>query len=263
MASQPSAAARVFGITELHEKILVHLSPLDLLHAQRVGRVWQDNIRGSTIIQRIIYPEPLTPRFAWIYKWSGRCLDEHLFGLLINNIVSYANANIDHERQAVALSATFNELFLKRDNGDGERSASARAYVGERLVLTEKANEILFAEDAPLSCDEMQLVDIALCELDILLECNCGGPSSSTKCLKDLIWDRLVNPKGLRVKDLRKHARNHVRMVCPRPRVRSTRIKNTNVGDMTYKVSNSILFPTEAEAHWVKLNKKLDVQWCL
>ncbi|KAF7189284.1 hypothetical protein HII31_09437 [Pseudocercospora fuligena] len=263
MAPDPSAASRVFGITELHEKILIHLSPLDLLHSQRVGRTWLDNIRGSTVIQRIIYPEPVTPEFAWIFKLARKTLDKHLFGECIKDVVSMAEMKSRYSKNARAHSATFNELLLCREYGHGHKTASDRGWQGEVLKLTQQANKALFVHNAPLSCDNMPLVNIALYEMEVKLECGCRGPRSSTDCLNNFSFGRVRNPNGLRVKDLR----NFVRKVCPRSRVGALKFPATDPYYPYFRKNsadtsrNGILFPTEAEAHWVKQNRKLVVKW--
>lgn len=63
MAAQPdSAVARVFGVVELTEKIIVNNNFIDLLRCQRVSRHFQQVIKGSLALQRKLHlaPEPST-----------------------------------------------------------------------------------------------------------------------------------------------------------------------------------------------------------
>ncbi|KXS94627.1 hypothetical protein AC578_2236 [Pseudocercospora eumusae] len=267
MGSHSSAAARVFNITELHEKILVHLSPLDLLHVRRVARTWEENIRGSAVVQRIIYPEPITTEVAWIVDFStdrDGPLDKHVIGVEVHDVVSMTMDDAMHyyPNAAISRSATFNELLFRRCRLPKMKSrdtAGARITRGELLTLTEQANKTLFADERSLSCDEMLLVDITLDEVEVMVSCGCLGSLSSSNCRNRLVYTRVHNKSGLRVKDIRKH----IRQICPISRPESFRFPETLGNSFAFvNISkNGIVFPNEVEAHWIKQNLKLDVKW--
>lgn len=53
-AADRTALDKVFDITELHESILSHLPPKDVLLAQRVSKTWKATINGSLMLQRAL-----------------------------------------------------------------------------------------------------------------------------------------------------------------------------------------------------------------
>lgn len=63
----PTASSRVFEITELLEQILLHLSFKDLLLSQRVARKWEAVTTQSATLQRHLFFQPMSARYAWLY----------------------------------------------------------------------------------------------------------------------------------------------------------------------------------------------------
>ncbi|KAK5677249.1 hypothetical protein LTS10_010438 [Elasticomyces elasticus] len=56
--------AKVFGITELLENILLHLPLIDLLFSQRVCKTWHNVVSGSSKIQKALFFTPGTKEDA-------------------------------------------------------------------------------------------------------------------------------------------------------------------------------------------------------
>ncbi|EME81811.1 uncharacterized protein MYCFIDRAFT_215491 [Pseudocercospora fijiensis CIRAD86] len=246
MATSPNAATRVFGITELLEHILIDVSPRDLIHLQLVSKNCKNTIDGSSILQRMIYPEPTDAKFAWVDQYRTRLLSRELLGSYIKDIVPVTDLTSRYPDDSFARSARFNELVLRKQSTDVWGSFAARVIGGEILVFNEKANQILFAHDQPLSCDKMFLTNIPISELELLVECDCNrtGGCSNHRSFR-FVW----NPEGFRVGWIREY----VRGICSL--VQSVRIRFA----ATDEHQNGVVFPTEAEADWVKEKLGIDI----
>lgn len=63
-----TAAARVFGIFELAEDILLHLPIVDLIHVSRVSKEFQNTVTNSKPLQRALFLKPVTGKSVILVK---------------------------------------------------------------------------------------------------------------------------------------------------------------------------------------------------
>lgn len=139
-----AAATRVFGTFELLENILIRVSTKDLLHSQRVGKVWKGTIDNSPVLQRALFFLPVSKRVVtftikplWYEKtlyganyleWNlktwveGECTVNPLFRQLFD-IMSY----VDRNHEVGVVETTLSDYIAKHlPSGYSNRNASWR-----------------------------------------------------------------------------------------------------------------------------------------
>lgn len=118
-STQPSATARTFGTTELHELILSHLPPLTLLtRAPLVSRTWNALTTTSPPLQQSLFlaPVPQTNTQAWILRHDPSVPEESFQA----DYEEDWHANRRNERAVRAAGRGVSVSELSDNDADGE-----------------------------------------------------------------------------------------------------------------------------------------------